>query len=30
MLQKVVELKMCEVYHYNMKINYETLITGLF
>ena len=23
MLQKIVQLKTCEVYHYNMKINYE-------
>jgi len=30
MLQKIVQLKICEVYHYNIKINDETLITGLF
>jgi len=30
MLQKIVQLKMCEVYHYSIKINYDNLITGLF
>ena len=30
MFQKIVQLKICEVYHYNIKINYETLITVLF
>jgi hypothetical protein len=30
MLQKIVQYKMCEVYHYYIKIKYETFITGLF
>jgi hypothetical protein len=27
MFQKTVQLELCEVYHYNTKTNYETVIT---